>query len=279
MRTAVLTSVHPILPNRQRNTHGILHDSITCDVAESHFWEDGVSSAHLNKRGWVFQERLLSPRTIHFGERQVFWECRELDAAESFPAGWPRDARFYQFKDRLPVGVDLAGNAGLKWQVFWYARWGTVVFEYSKTALSVLSDKLVALGGVANAFVAVNRGDRYIAGMWRRHLASDILWQVNRDKSGAQVAVRPPRYRAPSWSWASIDGVVMTLPFELGQAAFEGVVIDVVDVQLEYAVPDNITGPVLGGYLDLRGRLRRCSLRLSKPLGSVYPGSRSYTCD
>ena len=33
--------------------------------------EDGL----LNKRGWVFQERALSRRTIHFTESRTFWEC------------------------------------------------------------------------------------------------------------------------------------------------------------------------------------------------------------
>lgn len=41
-------------------------------------WSDGVGNAPLNKRGCVLQERILSPRTIHFGEDQLFWECREL---------------------------------------------------------------------------------------------------------------------------------------------------------------------------------------------------------
>ncbi|KAF3761473.1 HET-domain-containing protein, partial [Cryphonectria parasitica EP155] len=180
---------------------------ITCDVAESQFWDDNVSNAHINTRGWVFQERLLSPRTIHFGEQQVFWECRGLDAAESFPAGWPRDPS-YQFKDRLPNELDAARqHRGPEWEVFWYSRWGHVVYEYSRTDLTVPSDKLVALGGVANTFAAAN-GDQYVAGMWRRHLAVEILWLASRDRSGAQVAVRPPQYRAPSWSWASIDGEV-----------------------------------------------------------------------
>jgi hypothetical protein len=33
--------------------------------------EEGV----LSKRGWVLQERALSCRTIHFTEKQTYWEC------------------------------------------------------------------------------------------------------------------------------------------------------------------------------------------------------------
>jgi hypothetical protein len=34
-----------------------------------------VEQAELNKRGWVLQERALSRRTIHFTDKQCYWEC------------------------------------------------------------------------------------------------------------------------------------------------------------------------------------------------------------
>ena len=34
-----------------------------------------VEHSELSRRGWVFQERALSRRTIHFTETQVYWEC------------------------------------------------------------------------------------------------------------------------------------------------------------------------------------------------------------
>jgi len=30
----------------------------------------------LLSRGWAFQERILSPRTLHFGKEELVWECR-----------------------------------------------------------------------------------------------------------------------------------------------------------------------------------------------------------
>lgn len=36
-----------------------------------------VEASELNQRGWVLQERALSNRTIHFTERQSYWECGE----------------------------------------------------------------------------------------------------------------------------------------------------------------------------------------------------------
>jgi hypothetical protein len=38
-------------------------------------FESALRDGDLNNRGWVLQERLLSPRTIHFTASQTFWEC------------------------------------------------------------------------------------------------------------------------------------------------------------------------------------------------------------
>lgn len=38
-------------------------------------FKSSVESGVLNKRAWVLQERVLSPRIIHFTEEQIFWEC------------------------------------------------------------------------------------------------------------------------------------------------------------------------------------------------------------
>lgn len=47
-------------------------------IAESldNFQAD-VLDGPLNQRGWVFQERALSRRTIYFTETQMYWECGE----------------------------------------------------------------------------------------------------------------------------------------------------------------------------------------------------------
>jgi hypothetical protein len=39
----------------------------------------------LTKRGWTLQERLLPSRTLHFTSTQVFWECYQQVACETFP--------------------------------------------------------------------------------------------------------------------------------------------------------------------------------------------------
>ncbi|CAG8980991.1 hypothetical protein HYALB_00013789 [Hymenoscyphus albidus] len=45
-------------------------------VTELMSQSSGVKNSLLFKRAWAFQERVLSPRILHFTRTQVFWKCR-----------------------------------------------------------------------------------------------------------------------------------------------------------------------------------------------------------
>src|SRR5690348_1780561 len=40
----------------------------------------------LDQRGWVLQERLLSPRTVYYGQYGLHWECRRGTICENNPS-------------------------------------------------------------------------------------------------------------------------------------------------------------------------------------------------
>jgi hypothetical protein len=49
-------------------------------------WIDEVlSSVPLHRRAWVLQERLFSPRTLHFAKHMIYWQCRRVTASEHSP--------------------------------------------------------------------------------------------------------------------------------------------------------------------------------------------------
>lgn len=54
-------------------------------------WER-LDSSPLSKRAWVYQERLLSNRTLHFGSEELLWECGSHRLSETFSTP-NRDAR------------------------------------------------------------------------------------------------------------------------------------------------------------------------------------------
>lgn len=52
-------------------------------------WRCNISESFLGVRAWALQERLLSPRVVHFGRSQIFFECNTRSWCESFPDGLP----------------------------------------------------------------------------------------------------------------------------------------------------------------------------------------------
>ena len=170
-------------------------------------WETSVEKAPLNRRAWVLQERTLSPRIIHFGKDQLFWECSELEACEMFPAGIPREISTEKYKARCPLtqnndsgGISKSKLDRKDFSVFWWL----VVTAYTKCSLTYSTDKLIAISGLAEELRTIT-GDEYVYGLWRRDLVQQLHWRVDID---TETLPRPREYRAPSWSWASIDSII-----------------------------------------------------------------------
>ncbi|RMZ79554.1 hypothetical protein DV737_g3354, partial [Chaetothyriales sp. CBS 132003] len=89
----------------------------TFSIIEEDFARDELLGNPINLRGWVLQERLLSHRILHFGAQQVFWECRERLACETFPRGVPT---------AIPKTMARADTAITK----------TPTFDYTHTSLA-----------------------------------------------------------------------------------------------------------------------------------------------
>lgn len=68
---------------RQSNDTDFLR---ACSVLEVDYWSQPVNPSPVNTRGWVFQERRLSPRALHFCHDQVAWECQGINGCPSFTA-------------------------------------------------------------------------------------------------------------------------------------------------------------------------------------------------
>ena len=162
-------------------------------------WEHSVELSPLSRRAWVLQERLLSPRTLHYTKTQLFWECRESKACENSPHPYPKihtipfePSRYLDSKPEL---------AGINAEPL-YRHWPEIIEKYTDTLLTKPEDKLVAISGLARQVYSVTK-DKYCAGIWRENLVLQLLWRVQRPQHKAELP-----YRAPSWSWASTEGKV-----------------------------------------------------------------------
>ena len=164
----------------------------------------------LDGRGWALQESLLAPRTVTFGHVEMFWECRHACWNESgnsttilVPAATvlPRPLRERQ----QYTYVDITGNEQVTGNELALPIWKQIVKYYSHRTLTLENDKLAAIAGLARHYSQVSKEgkDVYLAGVWKSQLPESLLWyhQLPSDTN----ASKPEQYRAPSWSWASLD--------------------------------------------------------------------------
>ncbi|KAK0623852.1 heterokaryon incompatibility protein-domain-containing protein [Immersiella caudata] len=174
-------------------------------LRDSAGWSNNVNRASLNQRGWVSQERELSPCTLTFTPNQVYWKCGEILACESFPNGIP-GMEFYHVMYTTRSFRDLVKEEATPEEVvrFWYG----FVMRYSTTALTQKHDRLPAAFGMAQALSSLMPGNAFIAGLWESHLAESLLWKTceydigTTDTKGVTVLTD---FQVPSWSWASLD--------------------------------------------------------------------------
>ncbi|KAL9053168.1 MAG: hypothetical protein Q9206_004039 [Seirophora lacunosa] len=230
--------------------------STTFRVVEFRLWENLVTSAGLNKRAWVVQERLLAPRVLHFGRTQLAWECHEVDACETYPAGLPVAQHSAQTRHKaLESGTEgkrlqSMGDSRSSPNLHAHFIWNKIVAAYTAGELTVASDKLVAISGLGERMQSSLQGE-YLAGLWRGTLASDLLWKVTDGKQANGLpSTRAAQYRAPSWSWASLDGQIMP-----GRPNTERVLMSIEEAATEPLVPGNPLSQLRFGWIRLCGVL------------------------
>ncbi|KAF2186267.1 HET-domain-containing protein [Zopfia rhizophila CBS 207.26] len=242
----------------------------TVAIRESHpktmsFWQRNPVSA-LTTRGWTLQENCLPPRTLHFTRSGLVWECLCHTVVE-----WLHDPEDYGAELKLlirPYVIDdenkkRMAQPGREEKAFKnttkqspvnqiYASWDEIVRFYSERKLTYSSDKLPAISGIASLFSTMLRGDRYLAGLWESRLLEGLCWHIcsfdNIPRS------RLDNYRAPSWSWASIDGEILLnhssdTPEHGTDTQYQAKILEA-HVECE---PHNAFGKVKGGFLRLRG--------------------------
>jgi len=122
-----------------------------------------------------------------------------------------------------------------------------IIYDYTGRKHSDPADKLTALSSIVTA-IAETRKCKYSAGIWEDKVQEELLWV--RGLTTVEQP-RPSTYRAPSWSWASIDGQLLIWhPFSTPICE----IIECETVLLDAGAP---CGAVRDGWLIVQGPLKR----------------------
>ena len=216
------------------------------------FWSSNIIDSPLADRAWALQERLLSPRILHFGRQQIAWECQEMSACETFPKGLSDEwavARDYSIKRVL---VDE--------QRSFLQSWEDVIPVYSKLTLTKMTDRCIAFAGIAEGAQALARRQgcesKYFAGFWRYMFEHQLVWAA--DIEGGRRD--PDNYLAPSFSWLSFMGRVR-FPVLDKLKLTTHIFLEILSVKINL-LGDTTFGPIeQGSYIKVRGRLGEMEVR------------------
>jgi hypothetical protein len=136
-------------------------------------------------------------------------------------------------------------------------RWMQLVSVYSKRSLSLSREKFNAISAVAQGFSSLLVPE-YFAGLWQFSILRQLTWVPKCSWDLEAMNTRPEAYRAPSWSWASVDG---PLDYDSTFLELDGEVYlyrsDLISCQIEPKSADNPFGEILAGPLKLKGVLRQ----------------------
>ncbi|RYC58281.1 hypothetical protein CHU98_g7919 [Xylaria longipes] len=131
-------------------------------------------------RAWVYQERLLSPRVLHFQNNELSWECAHHSVCECGEG-------VQSFME-----VILPSFKSPKVE---HAR------VFTKTGTRAIANRWHEL--VQEQMSEHREGHQYIAGLWDYTVFMDMLWATESNRGQ-----RPDMWRGPSWSWVSTTTTV-----------------------------------------------------------------------
>ncbi|KAK4163094.1 hypothetical protein QBC43DRAFT_213770 [Cladorrhinum sp. PSN259] len=191
-----------------------------------------ASSLPAFTRGWILQERLLSRRILHFTAQELTWECLGESQCQCTPSSLSsttppsvslqsQETNFPTwFKHQLArVSSPKTYYSPINWRCHMspleqITSWHHLVEDYTKLELTYPSDIFPAMGGIARVYRNATCSGEYSAGLWEASLIYDLLWHVltlpgaEDDEQKGKKKSRPEKWRAPSWSWASVLGPV-----------------------------------------------------------------------
>jgi Heterokaryon incompatibility protein (HET) len=169
---------------------------------------------NLAERGWCLQEHLMAARVLHMTDVQTVFECSECMEWESGLKSFEIHGSTTGLSSHLKRDFFThsgAGNEDSKGTVHHALRcWLRLVENFSRRKLTRENDKLHAIAGLAR-LAQPSADDVYVAGLWMNHLAGQLLW---RPQDGSKFTaddcdmIAPETSRAPSWSWAALNGGV-----------------------------------------------------------------------
>lgn len=181
------------------------------------FYTDDVDKGHLNTRGWVLQERLLAPRTIHFTRNHIYCENETDICGEDWVR---RSLTWLSCIDKVShhSQIDLFPHRNSfpvppkEEHHIVYQPWLKISEMFSRCQLTYDTDRLAAMVGlITRKQMDEYRGIKNLLGLWEHDLHIELAWVAStRDStSGRFEGLKFLQHLAlPSWTWMAYEGPI-----------------------------------------------------------------------
>lgn len=232
-------------------------DGAQCIVKARPVLSWAESTEPLDERAWVFQEHRRAVRLLRYTTNELIWHCRTKSSCEC------DSAHFQDVIDPGMLSIEYCARNDDSSPRAVFSNWQRMVGEYTPRLLTRAMDRLPAVAGLA-AYVHETTASDYLAGLWRDNLIFDLQWQTAKS---IKVEVSPsidltqryiwqfrhfrsiPKYRAPTFSWASID---FATEYSVPSRRRKNCRIDAVVLEAQSTLKGrNLFGEVTDGFITL----------------------------
>ncbi|KAH8708508.1 heterokaryon incompatibility protein-domain-containing protein [Phaeosphaeriaceae sp. PMI808] len=218
----------------------------------------------LLSRGWVYQERVLSPRLLYFLGEEIAWECSHTLQCECGVDDFEHKFERASLPDAVDKSVSNVDWGSARSRLLHW--WHYVIRDYTALTLTYSNDAFPALSGIAKNF-SLRAQDEYVAGMWKSTLVTNLMWCFLAELSSPnKINAANHEWRAPSWSWVSAK---WTPTLE-----FLPVTEELAEVKEVVCQPSGLdkTGKLATAYITIKGKaLSACFKRCYAHQNSVVP--------
>jgi len=203
----------------------------------------------LDQRAWAWQEQALAFRSLSFRRDHIVFSCKYGLIADGQRGLSSTGEPMFTSRAELPT-TQLSDSTTHAFKV-WY--WD--IPQYVLRRCTNEDDILPAISGIVRHHQQYIPG-RYLAGLWETDLLYGLQWRRSyRIRDNRRMLTR-----APSWSWASIDGYVQYYWPWVNREDCEYESAAAISKVLEANVTTTTKDPngrVSGGKITLEGPVRR----------------------
>ena len=198
-----------LTPGSRHNTRQKIR--VTTELSLLSTIEGELARSKWSRRGWTFQEQLLSRRMLYFTQNLVSWKCdHDIWSEETILEPEEPDGIFLDPADITERAFARTRNR------FAVRRFDSYIRDYSARKLTYGSDILPAFQGATHRYEAVT-GERLHWGLPCRiiSIGNSLMWLARRTR-GERQDLRKLRLDDgttihmlyPSWSWMGWNGKV-----------------------------------------------------------------------